>query len=315
VIYLAIFQTLVPAALLAWLSLFPMRSRWTYVVQMLSVGLVLVAFALVGLWMLPPLWVPYLFGGLFVLIVASQRLGPFSKPGKQLESSINLGVLGAVALLAAYAGYLGIAGLKGRSPADQTVVNITMPLAQGSYLIAQGGSNKTVNEHYTTLNETVPRYAAWRGQSKGLDIISIDRFGLRASGLLPENPAEYFTFDTPVLAPCDGPVVEALDGIRDMPVPQMDREHMLGNHVIIQCDGFFVVLAHFKKGSVLVSKGQMVKAGDKLGGMGNSGNSAEPHLHIHAQRDLPAGSPISGEPLALSLDGKFYVRNDRIVVE
>ena len=190
-----------------------------------------------------------------------------------------------------------------------------MPLAQGRYLIAQGGSNKTVNEHYTTLDQTVPRYAAWRGQSKGLDIIKIDRFGLRASGLWPENPLAYYSYDAPVLAPCDGSVVEALDGIRDMPIPQMDREHMLGNHVIIRCDGFFVVLAHFREGSILITNGQTIKAGDKLGGMGNSGNSAEPHLHIHAQKDLPAGAPISGNPLALTVDGKFYVRNDRIVVE
>ena len=314
-IYVALFQTLVPAALLAWLSLFPMRNRWTYLVQMLCVGLALSAFALVGLWMLPPWWAPYLFGAVFVLIVAIQCLRPFSRPQKQSESRSNLIALGAAALFAAYASYLGIAGLNGRSPAGQTVVNITTPLAQGSYLIAQGGSNRTVNEHYATLDENVPRYAAWRGQSKGLDIIRIDQFGLRASGLLPENPADYYTFDTPVLAPCDGTVVGAVDGIRDMPIPLMDRDHMLGNHAIIQCDGFFVVLAHLRKGSVLVSKGKMVKSGDKLGVMGNSGNSAEPHLHIHAQRDLPAAAPISGEPLALSLDGVFYVRNDRITVK
>jgi Peptidase family M23 len=314
-IYVALFQTLVPAALLAWLAFFPMRRRWTYMVQMLCVGLVLFTFALLGVWMLPPWWVPYLFGALFVLIAAGQRLGPFSKPETRSEGWISLIALGATALLAVYAVYLGIAGLKGRSPAGQTVVNITMPLAQGSYLVAQGGSNKTLNEHYTTLDETVPRYAAWRGQSKGLDIIRIDRLGLRASGLLPEDPAEYYTFNTPVLAPCDGTVVELLDGVRDMPVPQMDREHMLGNHAIIQCGDFFVVLAHFKESSLLVSKGQLTKAGEPLGRMGNSGNSAEPHLHIHAQRDLPAAAPISGEPLALTIEGKFYVRNERIFVE
>ena len=314
-IYIALFQTLVPAALLAWLSLFPMRNRLTYLVQILCVGLVLFAFALAGLWMLPPWWAPYLFGAVFVLFVASQRFRPFSRPGNQSESRGNLVALGLAALLAAYAVYLGGAALKGRSPAGQTVVNITTPLAPGSYLVAQGGSNRTVNDHYATLDEKVPRYAAWRGQSKGLDIIRIDKFGLRASGLLPENPAEYYTFDAPVLAPCDGLVVEAVDGIRDMPVPQMDRGHMLGNHAIIQCDGFFVVLAHLRKDSILVAKSQMVKAGDKLAGMGNSGNSAEPHLHIHAQRNLPALAPISGEPLALSLDGIFHVRNDRLTVE
>ena len=259
VIYVALFQTLVPAALLAWLSLFPMRNRWTYLVQMLCVGLALSAFALVGLWMLPPWWAPYLFGAVFVLIVAIQCLRPFSRPQKQSESRSNLIALGAAALFAAYASYLGIAGLNGRSPAGQTVVNITTPLAQGSYLIAQGGSNRTVNEHYATLDENVPRYAAWRGQSKGLDIIRIDQFGLRASGLLPENPADYYTFDTPVLAPCDGHGCWG-GGRHPRHAYSADRSrYMLGNHAIIQCDGFFVVLAHLRKGSVLVSKGKMVK--------------------------------------------------------
>lgn len=315
VINIALFQSLVPAALLAWLVFFPMKNRWTYSVQILCVGLLLIAFAIVGMWILPPWWVPYLFGIVFVLIVSSRSLRRISRSEKRVDTSMNLLALGTVALFAAYTTVLGIAGLKGRSPAGQTVVDIAMPLAKGRYIVAQGGSNNTVNEHYTTLDQTVPRYAAWRGQSKGLDIIKIDHFGLRASGLLPQDPSEYHTYDAPVLAPCDGSVVEALDGIRDMPVPQMDREHMLGNHVIIKCDGFFVVLAHFRQGSVLVGKGQQVKAGDKLGRIGNSGNSAEPHLHIHAQRDMPAATPISGEPLALSVDGKFYVRNDRIVVE
>jgi hypothetical protein len=31
--------------------------------------------------------------------------------------------------------------------------------------------------------------------------------------------------------------------------------------------------------------GQSVRAGDLLGEVGNSGNTTEPHLHIHAERD------------------------------
>jgi hypothetical protein len=314
-IFVALVQTLVPAALLAWLGLFPMRRRWAHLVQILCVGLVLIAFALLGLWMLPPWWAPYLFGALFALIVARQFLRPSSGTGDQSDGWVKFAALGAVALLAAYSSYLGVGALTGRNPAGESVADIAMPLPSGIYLVAQGGANRSLNEHFMTLDESVPRFAAWRGQSKGLDIIRIDRFGLRATGLLPEDPAEYYTFDTPVLAPCDGPVVEALDGVRDMPVPQMDREHMLGNHVIVQCGDVFVVLAHFKQGSLLVTKGQMIKAGEMLGAIGNSGNSAEPHLHIHAQRDLPATAPISGEPLALRLGGRFYVRNDRIVVD
>ena len=53
--------------------------------------------------------------------------------------------------------------------------------------------------------------------------------------------------------------------------------------------------------------------GIALGAVGNSGASTEPHLHIHAQRPAPEGAPpISGEPLALRIEGRFLVRGDRL---
>ena len=57
----------------------------------------------------------------------------------------------------------------------------------------------------------------------------------------------------------------------------------------------------------------MVAVGDRLGEVGNSGASTEPHLHIHAQRPAPNGAPpISGEPLALRINARFLVRGDRL---
>ena len=49
-----------------------------------------------------------------------------------------------------------------------------------------------------------------------------------------------------------------------------------------------------------------------LGAVGNSGNTGEPHLHVHAQRPGPAGAPIAGDPLPIQFDGCFPVRGDRI---
>ncbi|MFC4259697.1 M23 family metallopeptidase [Marinobacter lacisalsi] len=90
----------------------------------------------------------------------------------------------------------------------------------------------------------------------------------------------------------------------------MDRDHMAGNHVAIDCGGFFVFLAHLKQGSVAVTPGDPVETGDFLGAMGNSGNSSEPHLH--AQRGLPEGEALAGEPVWLTINGQFPVRNDRL---
>lgn len=314
-IFVAIVQTLIPMILLFWLAFFPANLFLGYLIQILSVGVLLVTFALVGMWIIPPWWVAYLFGVIFVLVVLARF---WRNSSKEIEyrsnEKLGIGVICVVVVFAAYGLYVSVLALKGRNPIEQEVVDIAMPLTEGIYLVAQGGSNKIVNNHYKTLDTSVPRFVTWRGQSMGLDIIKIDKLGLRADGLAPQNPEEYYTFGTPVLAPCNGIVVLAYDGVRDMPVPLMDRENKLGNYAIIECGDFFVVLAHFMKDSLLVSNGQKIKIGEPLGKMGNSGNSGEPHLHVHAQRGLPEGAPISGEPVALTINGKFYTRNDRIRV-
>ena len=53
-------------------------------------------------------------------------------------------------------------------------------------------------------------------------------------------------------------------------------------------------------------------SGDLIAEVGNSGNSGEPHLHIHAQRPGPPAAPLGGEPLPITLGGRSPVRGDRI---
>ena len=55
---------------------------------------------------------------------------------------------------------------------------------------------------------------------------------------------------------------------------------VVGNHVIVQSDSLFAVYAHLAPGSVVVSDGQTVRAGDVLGRVGSTGNSTAPHLHF-----------------------------------
>lgn len=47
--------------------------------------------------------------------------------------------------------------------------------------------------------------------------------------------------------------------------------------------GEFVFLAHLMQGSVKVDAGQTVARGEGVGRCGNSGNTSEPHLHLHIQ--------------------------------
>ena len=42
-----------------------------------------------------------------------------------------------------------------------------------------------------------------------------------------------------------------------------------------------VFLAHLKNDSLKVNEGQLLKSGELIGNVGNSGNSTAPHLHIN----------------------------------
>ena len=110
----------------------------------------------------------------------------------------------------------------------------------------------------------------------------------------------------------DGRVTAAGDGHPDLPVGGTTWHDMAGNHVILECGAVWVLLGHLQQGSVEVEAGWLVEVGQQLGRVGNSGNSGEPHLHIHAQRPGTDVAPLGGEPVPIRLNGRYLVRNDRI---
>jgi murein DD-endopeptidase MepM/ murein hydrolase activator NlpD len=56
--------------------------------------------------------------------------------------------------------------------------------------------------------------------------------------------------------------------------------------VLQVADRQFLFVAHLRRGSVAVAQGDRVAKGQMLGRVGNSGNSSEPHVHVHLQ-DTP----------------------------
>ena len=88
---------------------------------------------------------------------------------------------------------------------------------------------------------------------------------------------------------------------------------MAGNHVLLECGTEVrVLLAHMRRGSVRVRPGERVAVGRPLGAVGNTGNTNEPHLHVHAQRPGTAVEPLGGEPLPVRLAGRYLVRGQRV---
>lgn len=101
---------------------------------------------------------------------------------------------------------------------------------------------------------------------------------------------DYGCWSVPVVAPASGRVVAAHDGEPDHTpgAPSFDARAPLGNHVAIElATGGYLILAHLQNGSVSVSEGSVVAEGAAIGRCGNSGNTSEPHVHVHVQRQSP----------------------------
>jgi murein DD-endopeptidase MepM/ murein hydrolase activator NlpD len=142
------------------------------------------------------------------------------------------------------------------------------------------------------------------GQTYAVDLVHEPVEGSRpqfGQGPSFRPPEDFPAFGQPVQAPAGGVVVRAHDRERDhksrsswpsllyLLAEGSLREltgpsRVLGNHVVLDLGGgVYAVLAHLRRGSLRVAKGQRVGAGEQVADCGNSGNSTEPPLHFQLQ--------------------------------
>jgi hypothetical protein len=180
---------------------------------------------------------------------------------------------------------------------------VATPLRGGRYVVDHGGSNTSLNYHSESGSP----------QTYALDVSQVNALGARALGVLPRQLDRYAIYGDTVYSPVSGIVVVAIDGLPDLTPPEMDPSHLAGNHVWVRAGNVYLLLAHLKNRSVRVRPGQAVSAGEPVGQVGNSGNTTEPHLHIHAVRREGEVSPDSlmrlGDPVPLLIEGRFLSRN------
>lgn len=142
----------------------------------------------------------------------------------------------------------------------------------GSWFVVWGGDTKELNYHVQN-----------RAQKNAFDIIQVDSSGksYRTDGKTNED---YYAFGKEIIAPCNGKVVQVVNGVKDNIPGEMNTYDVGGNTVIIKtANDEYLVFCHFKHNSIVVKEGQDVRQGELLGLCGNTGNSSEPHLHFHIE--------------------------------
>jgi len=153
--------------------------------------------------------------------------------------------------------------------------------------------------------------AANGGHRNGSGQFAIDAMGVSDSYALQTNAAfavntDLSGFGREIIAPGAGVIGIARGDRPDQPTPGESNEdfHLPefrgagdpGNHVIIDHgNGEFSMVAHLMAGSLAVREGERVSQGQRLGRLGNSGDSFAPHVH-HQLQDGPSWQTASALP-------------------
>jgi len=103
---------------------------------------------------------------------------------------------------------------------------------------------------------------------------------------------DFYAWGKPVLSPCRGRVIKVVSNLPDNPPGHVNGQHNWGNLIILETmAGWYVEISHFAQHSIEVSEGQWLEPGAQIGLCGNSGYSAQPHIHIQVQTTAQVGAP------------------------
>lgn len=197
---------------------------------------------------------------------------------------------------------LGRAFLGGDSrEGSADVVQIATPF-EGEWLVLQGGPSPLHNHHLAAYNQ---RFA--------LDLVRLDDGRIFTD---ETGNASIVSWEQPLVSPAAGTVIIAEDRMEDAEGANFVTEpaDAAGNVIVIELDtGHFVVLAHLRHGTLQVGEGDLVRVGDPLALVGNSGNTTMAHLHLQVQTHRDLWDPDNRSvPFVFEGDGRVLARNDRV---
>jgi murein DD-endopeptidase MepM/ murein hydrolase activator NlpD len=161
-------------------------------------------------------------------------------------------------------------------------VVLDLPL-DGPVTVAWGGPSASTNYHVASPAER------W-----GYDLlIANDGISHQGEG---QAVTDFFAYDRPVRAPASGLVIDMRDGVPDARPGRAQAWRGGGNSIVLEiAPREYLFMVHLRSGTIRVRKGDHVERGDVVARVGNSGNTSEPHLHVHVQ-DSPTAGDGQGVP-------------------
>lgn len=297
---IGLFQVLVPLLLIGVLAIHRKPNRLMWMLNTVAFGMVISFMWVSTRWDISSIYLRTLFPILFLVagIISYRRIRAPKSPLSKMQTLIGIVANGLLIVLMAGFNWFSF---QGYSVPDGTV-DLSSPLRGARYVVLHGGASPFTNGHFRV-----------RPQNYALDILGLNVLGMRADMFGDRSDLEsYSIFGAELYSPCTGSIAVAMDDYEDLIPPATDAEHPAGNHVLVECEGVEVVLAHMKQGSVRVEVGDSVTVGTVLGQVGNTGNTSEPHLHIHAEQGGEPGVILDGKAVPITIDGRFLVRGDII---
>lgn len=124
----------------------------------------------------------------------------------------------------------------------------------------------------------------------------------------------YYSFKKTILAPFDGWVVYIENSynntkiLKNRPVI-CDVDNSYGNHIIIKHpNNEYSVIAHIEKDSFKVKIGDVVKQGQPIAKVGNSGNTQGPHIHFQIQDNADL---YNSKGIIINFKNVFYLKKNK----
>ncbi len=295
---IGLFYIIVPLFLIGIIAFKKQPNVWSWVLTIITFGLVVAYLWTTTRWEIVSIYLRPVIPVLYVIAcaVGYKRISKQKVSANKIVLILSVGIHFVLIVL-----FLGLNwfSFKGYISPENTI-DLASPFKSGKQIVLHGGSSPFINGHYHV-----------KPQNHAVDIVGLNTFGMRASSFAGgADLNNYEIYGEAVYSPCNGTIIDVVDQYDDLIPPNTDKINLAGNYILIESDGLEILLAHLKKGSISVRPGDIVTTNTLLGRVGNTGNTSEPHLHMHVEKGGEPNTILNGEGVPFTIDKEYLVRGN-----